>query len=246
MADILTILQNFLCYGNSDCINLFNQYTYKPMEGLFYVVFFPILFIVLFIFILSSSVSPNRGFRAVLSIGVFAFIILQGWYYFFAMIGELWLYLLVFLGFIWILVHTFVGRGSGKEGGAQARVGDGKAGMFAGVMGEAGKRLKVQMSSELKDHTSRLEALLHSLEGLINDMKKSNTQHDIDNVYRAYVDLLPQVDSHLDSLRQMTAIKGFKFGGQFNKLLDRYKKLSKEMDSLHTRRGGKAASSAAA
>jgi hypothetical protein len=243
MADILTILQNFLCYGNSDCINLFNQYAFKPMEGLFYVVFFPILFIILFIFILSSSVSPNRGFRALLSIGVFAFIILQGWYYFFAMIGELWLYLLIFLGFIWILVHTFVGRSSGGEGGAKARSG---GGTFSGVLGDAGKRLKVQMSSELSDHQKRLEALLHSLKGLIGDMRKAGSQSDIDNVYRAYVELLPQIDSHLESLRQMTAIKGFKVGGKFNELLKRYKNLTAEMDKMHMKRGGKAAESAAA
>ncbi len=240
MADILTMLQQILCYGDSNCINLFNQYTFKPMEGLFYVVFFPILFIILFIFILSSSVSPNRGFRALLSIGVFAFIILQGWYYFFAMIGELWLYLLIFLGFIWMLVHTFVGRRSDQSGGAKGRSGEG-GGMLAGIMGDAGKRLKVQLTSELGDNEKRLEALLKSLEGLIGDMKKAGPQSDIDNVYRAYVELLPQIDSHLESLRQMTSVKGLKVSGKFNSLLKKYKQLTTEMDSLHSKKGAKSA-----
>jgi len=238
MADILQILQQFLCYGNSDCINLFNQYSYKPMEGLFYVVFFPIVFIILFIFIVSSSISPNRGFRALISVAVFAFIIMQGWYYLFATLGKFWLYLLVFLGFIWILIHTFVGRSKEEGGGgAKGRVG----GAFDGIIGGAASRLKVQMSQELRDDETRLDALLKSLEGLIGDMRNAGSQADIDNVYRAYVDLLPQINAHLESLRKMTSIKGFKVGGKYNGLLKRYKKLCNEMDSMHMKKGGKQA-----
>jgi len=150
MADILQILQQFLCYGNSDCINLFNQYSYKPMEGLFYVVFFPIVFIVLFIFIVSSSISPNRGFRALISVAVFAFIIMQGWYYLFAMLGKFWLYLLVFLGFIWILIHTFVGRGKEEGGGAKGRS------LGGGLVGKAMSRI----GKDIRGDTSRAEKLI--------------------------------------------------------------------------------------
>ncbi len=201
-------------------------------------------FIIIFIYLLAHRYFPDhRSLNILLSLAFFAFIILQGWYHFFMILGQLWYIVIIILGFLWIALFGLLGKGGGG-GGAQARSGGGKS-MFDGVIGDAGKRLKVQMSSELKDHQTRLEALLHSLEGLIGDMKKADRQTDIDNVYRAYVDLLPQVDSHLESLRQMTAIKGFKFGGDFNKLLNRYKKLTKEMDSMHMKMGGKAAASSA-
>ncbi|MBN2330722.1 MAG: hypothetical protein JXC85_02805 [Candidatus Aenigmarchaeota archaeon] len=240
MADILQIVQQFLCYGNSDCINMFNSYASKPMEGLFYLVFFPIVFIIIFIYLLAHRYFPDhRSLNILLSLAFFAFIILQGWYYFFMILGQLWYIVIILLGFLWMALFGLLGKGK-SGGGGQARTG-GSGGMFDGVLGAAGKRLKVQMSSELKDHESRLEALLKSMAGLIGDMKRAGSKTDIDNVYRAYVDLLPQIDSHLDSLRQMTAIKGFKVSGKYNELLSRYKKLSSEMDGLHSKRGGKAA-----
>lgn len=122
-VDILQIVQQFLCYGNNSCITEFSQYTFKPMEGLFYLVFFPIVFIIIFIFLLSNKLfGGHRGLKVLLSIAVFAFIILQGWYYMFMFLGKIWYIALIILGFFWLVLYGLRGGiGGGGGGGAQAR-----------------------------------------------------------------------------------------------------------------------------
>lgn len=123
MADISQITQQFLCYGNSDCANLFNQYTYQPMEGIFYLIFFPIVFIIVFIFLLSNKLfGGHKGLKILISVAFFAFIILQGWYYWFMQLGKIWYIGIIILGFFWLLLYGLRG-GIGGSGGAQARAG---------------------------------------------------------------------------------------------------------------------------
>jgi hypothetical protein len=209
MADILTILQSFLCYGNGDCVNLFNQYAYKPLEGLFYVVFFPIVFILLFIFILSSSVSPNRGFRLLISVAVFAFIIFQGWYYMFARLSEFWLFLLILLGLLWMLVHTFVGRGGGN-GRAQARsFGDG---FGSKLMGRAWKRVSGQE-----------QALVKAIEADLELLSKMSPQD------KEVGEVSGRIYQQLRQLREFTTVGGIDVGNSYNKLLRRYHDIMRKM-----------------
>lgn len=234
--EILEILQDFLCYGHSDCIRMFNDYAYKPMEGLFYLVFFPTVFIIIFIFMLARKMFPrHRGLNILISVSIFAFIILQKMYYWFMILGTMWYFGLIILGFFWLILFSLRGGGGG---GAAGRSGS----AIDGVFGAVGRRLKVSITHELQDTEKRLEALLRSLEGLINDMKGADSQSDIDNVYRAYVDLLQQIDPHIEKVREMTAVHGLKVGGKFNELLKKYEKLCTEMDSMHTKRVGRSGS----
>ena len=210
MVDILQILQQFLCYGSSNCINLFNQYTYKPMEGLFYAVFFPILFIILFVYIVASSVSPNKGFRALMSVAVFAFIIMQGWYYFFASMAEFWLYGLIFLGFLWVLMYTLVGPKKAAGGGG------GRAAMMTG--GPFGKALNLarrKVTKAEKDEAKALEAQLRVFEAM------TPGQHGLADAAKNFGD-------GLRAFRENSSYYGINTTGQYNKLLDRFKKNCKK------------------
>jgi hypothetical protein len=211
MVDILQILQQFLCYGNSNCINLFNQYSSKPMEGLFYVVFFPILFIVLFIFLIARAISPNKGFRALISVAVFAFIILQGWYYLFATLGQFWLYLLIFLGFIWILVHTFIGEP--KQGGG----GGGRGRSFGkGFGGKAMQRAWVRVSGQEP-------ALVKAIEADMELLSKMNPED------KEIGEVSGRVYQQLQQLYSLTSVGGLKVGKEYDRLLKRYHGTMKKM-----------------
>jgi len=173
MADVLTMLQQFLCYGNQACTQEFQQYAYKPMEGIFYAVFFPIVFILLFVYIVSGAVGTlrARGFRIIIAVAVFAFIILQGWYHFFLMLGRLWLYVIIFLGFIWVLIHTFTGRGGDNGGGgAKGRTGD------SGIFSALTKAAKDEVLGVVKVQLQTLEADIATLR---NTPKGSHGINDI-------------------------------------------------------------------
>lgn len=164
MADgILGVLQQFLCYGNTQmsqsCVQEFNQYAYKPMEGIFYAVFFPILIMILFVYIAAGVMgSLHKGFRILIGVAFFAFIILQGWYYLFIIGAKWWFIDLFLLGILWFTIHSFTGRGAGggKGGGSASRTDS--------ILGQAMTAMKNKALGVEKAQLGRIEADLATLE----------------------------------------------------------------------------------
>lgn len=145
MVDVLQVLQQFLCYGgNQGCIQEFQSYAFKPpMEGLFYLVVFPIVFIIVFIYLLAHKLFPtHRGLNILISVAFFAFIILQGLYQWFMMLGKIWYIALIILGFFWLALYGLRG-GIGGPGGGQGRafgMGGGGGGLTGRIMGRVIKK----------------------------------------------------------------------------------------------------------
>lgn len=225
MADVLTMLQQFLCYGNTACAQEFQQYAYKPMEGIFYAVFFPIVFILLFVYIVSGAVGALRakGFRILIAVAVFAFIILEGWYHFFLVIGRLWLYVIIFLGFIWVLIHTFTGRGGGEGGNAKARTGGGSIG------GALTKRIKNQMTGKVNSVKNALERALVVAEGIIGRVNHGDTQ-----AYRGISAAIMSVEEALKAYREIVSVEGFT-GGDYKQMEERANEIIQKLSSSRTK-----------
>jgi uncharacterized membrane protein YhaH (DUF805 family) len=97
---------------------LANEYAAQgPIYQLFYLFFFPMVFIVLLIYIIMRRFSDNRGLSILVGVAVLAFIILQGWYTFFAYLSRFWILILVILGFIWtFFYHKEKKAGEGGKG----------------------------------------------------------------------------------------------------------------------------------
>jgi len=105
LVDILKINQNLVYEYSSQ----------GPLYQIFYLLFFPTLFIIVFIYFLSNAVmKEHRGLKLLIAVGVFAFIILQGYYSFFATISKYWLFGLLVLGFLYIISGKI--RGGGAKG----------------------------------------------------------------------------------------------------------------------------------
>jgi hypothetical protein len=104
LVDILKINQN-----------LVNEYSSQgPLYQLFYLFFFPMVFIIVFIYLLSNAVmKEHKGLRILISVGILAFIILQGYYSWFVTISKFWFFGLIFLGFFYFIVAR---RGGGAKG----------------------------------------------------------------------------------------------------------------------------------
>jgi hypothetical protein len=213
MADILTMIQQFLCYGSQSCIQEFNQYAYKPMEGIFYAVFFPIVVILLFVYIVSGAVGAlkAKGFRILIGIAFFAFIILQGWYYFFIVISKMWFVVLFLLGILWFAIHTFTGReGGGGGGGAHGRTLDG-GGIGGRVLGRAWKRV-----------TGQEHALVKAIEADLELLSKMNPQD------KEVGDVSSRIYQQLRQLYEYTNVEG-QFAGEYHRLLKKYLDIIKKM-----------------
>ena len=116
----MDILQQLIDILGINC-SLVNCYYPNPIEGLFYLVFFPSVFAILFIYVLSGSIirgseSFPKGLRLLIGISVFLFIIFQGWYTALVSISKLWFILIIILGGLWWFIKAHFGEG-GKAGG---------------------------------------------------------------------------------------------------------------------------------
>jgi hypothetical protein len=211
MADILSVIQQFLCYGSQPCIQEFNQYAYKPAEGIFYAVFFPIVVILLFVYIVSGAVGAlkAKGFRILIGVAFFAFIILQGWYYFFILASKLWFLVLFLLGILWFGVHTFTGREGGGGGGAHARAmggGEGNSKVINFLQDTTGRIINPVEAKKLHNMLDRDLKILRGNRDTLEKRAKSVKEQ---NAAKEVYDEIAHVD------RSISTLTGFKSAGAY-------------------------------
>ncbi|MCK4497308.1 MAG: hypothetical protein KAU24_03875 [Candidatus Aenigmarchaeota archaeon] len=131
MASILDILIEIL---NIDC-GIAQCYYANEIEAMFYLFLFPTIFIILFIYILTSFIFRGggkvKGLKMLIAIGVYAFIVFEGWFTFVVSVSHLWwLLTIILVGLFAFVRFLFTG---GREEGAR--------GGLSGVMGQARQSL---------------------------------------------------------------------------------------------------------
>ncbi len=205
MASVLELIQQFLCYGNSQCMQEFNQFAYQPVEGLFYLVFFPIVFIIVFIYMLSNKLfSQHKGLRILIAVAFFALIILQGWYYLFMQLGKLWYLGLIILGFFWLLLYGL----RGGIGGGQGRTGTGVGG---GITGGLLSRIMNDVKGETRNLEKELEMALGQVKIVEEAAKRGDTQ-----AWRMAANALDKLHAlRREYLAILRGPGGFRVGGKF-------------------------------
>jgi len=137
---------------------LVNEYQAQgPIYQLFYLFFFPMVFIVLLIYVIMRRFSDNRGLSVLVGIAVLAFIILNKWYTFFAYLSRFWIFILVVIGFILMWFYH-------KEKGP-AETGKGRAvGRMGGLGGQITKRLYKKAMGIEKELEGEVERAINAVE----------------------------------------------------------------------------------
>lgn len=228
MSDIFTILQDFLCYGNSQCAQIFNEYTYRPVvEGLFYTVFFPIVFILVFIFMLTNKImKDHKGLNLLLSVAFFAFIILQGWYVWFMLLGKIWFVALIILGFFWLALYGL--RPGGISGGGGSGGAPGRSG---GLIGQALARVKVSLTKKVETHENNINSQLKVVDMIETHIREG----DFNGAWRMAGDAINKLQDLKDQyLQLLDGPGGFKFGGRYKEYA---KKIDDAIEKLQKREG---------
>jgi hypothetical protein len=138
--EILEALVSFFCPTSeaaSTCREFIQNHSQvlPPIGPLFYFLLFPLIFTLLFVYILSGSVlgGLKGGFRILIGVSAFIFIIISGWYPVMLVLSEFWYIVIVLLGFLWFVKGHF-GK---KEGGGGER-GGGPRGTMSTLGGIAG------------------------------------------------------------------------------------------------------------
>jgi len=204
LVDILKINQN-----------LVSEYASQgPLSQMFYLFVFPTIFLVVFVYILTSRwMGEHRGLKILISVAVYAFIILQGYYSFFVMFSKYWLFGLLILGGLWMVFRP--GRGGGGGGAAHP-----KALGRVGAVERIGERIRKEISGE---EQRRVDLIKNHINQLRNMQPGTH----------AYGEMYFDTEKELQLLEKdvrdtdITGIGSTKFGGK------EYEKLWKEFLNLH-------------
>jgi hypothetical protein len=192
--------------------NLVNEYASQgPLYQMFYLFVFPAIFIIIFIWILTNRImGEHKGLRILLSVGVYAFIILQGYYSWFAMLSKFWFFGLLVLGFLYFISYR---GGGGKGKGAQGMTSEGGKGALARLEG----RLTMKITGQEKQMYRRIEA----------DLRKLEASKGGDEYGRIYIHVEEELKA-LEGLVRSTDVSGMGFAvgaGKYQELMNRFMKL---------------------
>ncbi len=234
MATFMDILAGFFNISPE----LISKYAMQgPIYQIFYLFFFPSLFILLFIYILTSRgiLGLHKGIKLLVSVAVYAFIILNGWYDYFVRASEFWMFMLIILG----VVYFFWARG-GTRGGAVAQAG-GQGGapkgrsVFSSLGSQLANRLKKSATHEIQDQERMINDYLKALKNLVTQYKKASSGHgramDAGNIMREWGSLFSQTQNAIQQYRESIQVGGFATGSRLKKFQDELSSIVKEWES---------------
>ena len=139
------------------------------------------MFIIVFIYLLSTKLFPDqRGIRLLIGVAFLAFIILQGWYYIFMLLGKLWFITLIVLGFFWLALF-------GLRGGSKTSARGVPRGVTDGILAKLYKAGKDRAMGVTAVELSTLQA---DIDTLRNTEKGS---HGIDEITKRINSMLLQI-----------------------------------------------------
>ena len=212
--EVFDVLINILCptYESAsvcrDFVNAPSHQVLAPVGPLLYFLFFPSVFIILFIYILSNSILKGggltQGLRFLIAVSVYAYIIISGWYYIFLPLSEIWFVIIIILGFLYLIIRHFGGEGSGKMPAISSLP----------SRYEETRILKLQLDNKL-----------HDLRGLLNKIEKPEAK----DVGEIITDFLEVKDKAIDLVKELRAQKdpfsqrlADKYWNEINKLSKRF------------------------
>ena len=207
MADILDIIVQFFKISQDLVTKHANE---GPVAQMFYLLFFPTIFVLIFIYLITARglLGVHKAFRILVSVAIYAFIILSGYYTYFVMFSEYWLYGLVILGALWM----FWSRGGTHldvDGGAGGR--PQSKGIGSAVMSQLGQRAKKEITGERKRIEGRVDRALQSLREIQKVVK-----HDSE-AWRAHTAEIQNARNALMEYEQALSVSGFVVGGDLKR-----------------------------
>jgi len=201
---------------------------YNPTEGIFYAIFFPAVFIIVFIWLLSNKMFPgHKGLKVLIAFAFYAFIIMQGWYYLFLILSKMWYVGLVILGFFWLALYGLRGGAKGGGGGAQAR----DASVFGGLGAALGKRAKARVTGEEHRLIKEIEMALEEVE-TIKHVAATDS-----GAWRMATSVIERLHALRARLEEMMSVSGFALG-DFNKWDKRIQDAIKSLQHLQSSGAG--------
>ena len=171
MADVVQILIEVL---KINCSVVQCSYA-NPMETLFYLLFFPSVFIILFVYMLVDFVMNRAGttdskiLRLLLSVSFYAFIVFQDLYTFFVGLSKVWYLALILIIGIWLVIRIFFGGRRDVSGGSGFMPG---FNVTSGIGDSVKRKLHSTLSGKERKLKKKIEQELKNLESQVNIIER--------------------------------------------------------------------------
>ncbi|MBI2675477.1 MAG: hypothetical protein HYX24_03395 [Candidatus Aenigmarchaeota archaeon] len=211
--EILNILIKFLGINCS----MVNCYQYpSDLHALFFVIFLPMVTMIFFVFVVIDTFIKNMlggqshaGFKLLFSVVIFMFIVLQGYFTFFAALGTFYIGA-VLIGAALFFIFRHFGSGPGR-GGEEAGGGRGQ-GMLPSIGGYVGKRIGGKLSGVERNTEMEVNQYLNLIDGNVAAMENAKRNKDFNAVgelYRSIIELKTGATREIENLENLKRVGGF-------------------------------------
>ena len=214
MADILEMLMSVLCQQNTlqQCQQFVQAYP-DLIQQTIYFAFFPTVFVILFIHVLSGAIAKNIGekYKILIGISIFVFIVLQGWYHYLLLLSRFWFISIIVLGGFYAFMNMGIGRqdgGGGKIGGKPLKsIGD-----------YVKKRTATAIRGDEKSLNDRIRREMDAVEVLEKQIRRAESRKPEPDAYGASMYRqqkmmkMEEIEALIRELNQMTSFEGTDIG----------------------------------
>ena len=227
MADIIDTLMGILCQQNtvSQCQQFVSEYP-DPIMQTIYFFFFPTVFVMMFIYLLSGKISDtideSKKFRAIIGISIFAFIVLQGWYHYLLILSRMWFFSVIILGGLWAFLNMGLKRTGGGGGSSHQKS------VFQRATGSVGGFLSKKAMSKFRDDegslSRRIETEMNQVNKMdenIKDYEKKGDNYAASNMRHMRSMKLQEIGHLVGELGEISSYEGTKIGR--NKNINKFK-----------------------
>jgi hypothetical protein len=208
----------------------------SDIEALFYLVFFPMVFIFLLVYVVSGVILERTGgtqgaLRILIGAAMLLFIIFQGYYTFFVSLSKLWWILVVGLVGLYIFIHRMIHGGGGPVGGHY------KSATSRGVPNwNISGKAKDILRGEVKKKRKAIVQTMKQLRGIVNDIenvRKNPTNYpgtNLSDLSREYNDIKRTILDFIDNIDEYGKVNTANTDWQLVRLGEKYEKELEELD----------------
>jgi hypothetical protein len=207
----------------------------SDIEALFYLFFFPTVFIILFIWVITGVITQQiggktGGLRILISVALYAFIVFQEYYTLFVSLSQLWWLLLATIVGLYIFIRKII-HGNGGGGGSPME-GIGGRGFQKRFIKRVKERARVpdledmrtanNLCAAVDSQFAKLNKEIAAAESLSGQAKSEQlkTVYEIDKDVNRVID---ELDNFLDDHEELKNMPRFK--GRAKKYYERLEKI---------------------
>ncbi len=235
MNEVIEILVSLMCPGTAayECQRFLAGYDNTIVQLLWFA-FYPVVFILLFTFILAYSVTEhtNKKFMTVIGVGIIMMIIIQGWWSIVLMVSKIWWFSLLILGGFYVFTHKM---GMRRQGGS---VGERQSSSIAGFVRS---QIRGELTGNRKDLIKDIENQIAVLRRIQDDLRYARSKHadpkGIADIYREYEAARHRAYELIEKLREVDSYKGVHIRGDATHMKNTIEGLVKHIDSDFGRSG---------